>query len=428
VIRARSSLDGSGGAREMPTAVGGGARGGAASAAGSVPAVLKCVFVLRFDTNQGNVLEWTYPENFLGMDGIEFKGIPSGLHAVTADRVFLKQGGYFGVACFNNMATDEEGQRGARMCSVGCLMDTAEGLYTLVDELSEEAGRQNQEAIAAPPVAKGSTYAGNYSRLKALFAAHKGVAPSLPPVLPASPSSFSSMVHFFGADTFLLWKAALLKKRILFFSPVPIEQGCMRVRWIDRMLGLENGDTIAPSSLLYYVNVFDIDRLSTMDSYIACTSEKIFQEKPQLYDLYVDNREISFSSPEVKNSLVTTPVDQSRYALLVSRAVAAACLRCLPALPACAACLPACLPACGRAGLSNVCFPKRISDSGSTCTLRTCFDPSEHRRSRCTLSTRTRSSLWRGFLPTRIRHSSTTLRASVRSTGVRTDKQKESLL
>lgn len=205
------------------------AGGGAAAAAASVPALLKCVFVLRFDTNQGNVLEWSYPANFLGMDGIEFKGIPSGLHAVKADRVFLKQAGYFGVACFNNMPTDEEGQRGARMCSVGCLMESADGLYTLVDALSEEADRQNMEAIAAPPLAKGSTYSGDYSRLQALFTAHRGVAPALPPVLPASPSSFSSMVQFFGPEIFVLWKAALLKKRILFFSPVPIEQGCMRV-------------------------------------------------------------------------------------------------------------------------------------------------------------------------------------------------------
>ena len=258
--------------------------GGGTAASGEMPAVLKCVFVLRFDTNQGNVLEWTYPEKFLGMDGIEFKGIPSGLHAVKADRVFLKQAGYFGVACFNNMVTDEEGQRGARMCSVGCLMETPEGLYTLADELADEAERQNQEAIDAPPVAKGSTYSGNYSRLQALFTGHNGTAPPLPPVLPASPSSFNSMVQFFGADIFLLWKAALLKKRILFFSPVPIEQGCMRVRWIDRMLGLERAEGVAAaSSLLYYINVFDIDRLSTMDSYIACTSEKIFQEKPQLY-------------------------------------------------------------------------------------------------------------------------------------------------
>jgi len=123
-------------------------------------------------------------------------------------------------------------------------------------------------------------------------------------------------VQFFGPSIFLLWKAALLRKRILFFSPVPIEQGCSRVRWMDKILGLEGGGEIAPPSLLYYVNVFDIDMLSSTASYIACTSEKIFAEKPQLYDLYVNNREITFSSPELRQELVTTPVDLSRFALL----------------------------------------------------------------------------------------------------------------
>ena len=123
-------------------------------------------------------------------------------------------------------------------------------------------------------------------------------------------------MQFFGPSIFLLWKAALLRKRILFFSPVPIEQGCSRVRWMDKILGLEGGGEIAPPSLLYYVNVFDIDMLSSTASYIACTSEKIFAEKPQLYDLYVNNREITFSSPELRQELVTTPVDLSRFALL----------------------------------------------------------------------------------------------------------------
>ena len=123
-------------------------------------------------------------------------------------------------------------------------------------------------------------------------------------------------MQFFGPSIFLLWKAALLRKRILFFSPVPIEQGCSRVRWMGKILGLEGGGEIAPPSLLFYVNVFDIDMLSSTASYIACTSEKIFAEKPQLYDLYVNNREITFSSPELRQELVTTPVDLSRFALL----------------------------------------------------------------------------------------------------------------
>ena len=257
------------------------------------------------------------------------------------------------MACFNNMPTDEEAS-GANV------------QRRLPHGNSRGPGRTRRRAGGGGRTTKsgghrcstsgeGQWYSGNYSRLQALFTAHKGMAPSPSTVgtaaspLPAHPSSFSSMVNFFGADIFLLWKAALLKKRILFFSPVPIEQGCMRVRWIDRMLGLQNGDSIAASSLMYYINVFDIDRLSTMDSYIACTSEKIFQEKPQLcvsiskssrsvascrlqtpscsQELTRSEREQtiftsatvrSLSSPELKNAQ-TTPVDSSRYALLTSQ-------------------------------------------------------------------------------------------------------------
>ena len=157
----------------------GGGGGGAAQ-----PAKLVCVFVLRFDTKEGNVLEWSHPQGMLGLDGLEFKGIPSGLHAVKADRVFVKQAGYYGVACFSNTPTEEAGQRGARMCSVGCLMDAADGVHALVEALSEESQAQNADAIAGTR---------DYTRLTELFRAHSAAAPApVPPTPAASPSSFSS--------------------------------------------------------------------------------------------------------------------------------------------------------------------------------------------------------------------------------------------
>ena len=39
---------------------------------------------------------------------------------------------------------------------------------------------------------------------------------------------FSQFVKFFGEQTFVLWKFALLGKRILFFSPPPIGIVCYR--------------------------------------------------------------------------------------------------------------------------------------------------------------------------------------------------------
>jgi hypothetical protein len=248
---------------------------------------MRCVFLVRFDVTQGNVVEWSHPK--MPLDGLEFKAIPSGLHALRTDRVFFVQGGSKGVACFNNMPSADAAQRNARMCSVGCLTDDPAELYAVCDQMEAEAKEQNALAERKDKP--------DYSRLIAIFQSRAGKPLGrLPATPPTSPPSFSSMVQFFGAITFVLWKAMLLKKRILFFSPVPIEQGCMRVRWMEQMLRLldaggqvSTDNCIVPAALLYYVNVFDIDELATMSSYVACTSERIFAEKKQLYDVYVNN-------------------------------------------------------------------------------------------------------------------------------------------
>jgi len=60
---------------------------------------------------------------------------------------------------------------------------------------------------------------------------------SLPPLPPPSPSllqithpagCFTQFLQFFGPQIFILWKLALLKKRIILFSPPPIGVVCYR--------------------------------------------------------------------------------------------------------------------------------------------------------------------------------------------------------
>ena len=50
-----------------------------------------------------------------------------------------------------------------------------------------------------------------------------------------------------------------------------------------------------------------------MTSYVACTSESIFEEKGKLWDVYVNNQNILLSD-ECKLELCTTPVDRSAVA------------------------------------------------------------------------------------------------------------------
>ena len=39
---------------------------------------------------------------------------------------------------------------------------------------------------------------------------------------------FSDFMHFFGPHIFVLWKLALLHKRIIFYSPPPVGEVCHR--------------------------------------------------------------------------------------------------------------------------------------------------------------------------------------------------------
>ena len=63
----------------------------------------------------------------------------------------------------------------------------------------------------------------------------------------------------------------------------------------------------------FYVNVADIDHLQTLDHYVACTTEKIFQSKTQLYDVFVDQQNITSSKVILEPLLKVSPTDELKY-------------------------------------------------------------------------------------------------------------------
>lgn len=50
----------------------------------------------------------------------------------------------------------------------------------------------------------------------------------------------------------------------------------------------------------------------------AGTTEKIFEEKPHLYDVYVDNRVIKSSNPDFKDVLTINRSDTEKYQQLLN--------------------------------------------------------------------------------------------------------------
>ncbi|XP_064641137.1 DENN domain-containing protein 11-like isoform X2 [Lineus longissimus] len=283
------------------------------------------IFVVAFDTRSGNLIEWCMPED-ADLEGIEFKAMTSGSHTLHKDFVYFKKDSFFGLACFENMKVESEIERGARMKSVGILSTS----YTLLYRHMQFLETQVRHQLEVP---------GKYSQLKAFYEDKKGMLPSsisIDSIRFASPAStpssevlpelkithpagcFSQFMKFFGENVFTLWKYVLLQKRILFFSPPPIGVVCYRV-----YCGCSLGNHSMPEMMsgrepkpFFYVNVADIETLESEVSYIACTTEKIFESKTHLYDVYVDNQNLTANTPALKELLKPSDADRDKSAKL----------------------------------------------------------------------------------------------------------------
>ncbi|XP_041375104.1 DENN domain-containing protein 11-like [Gigantopelta aegis] len=285
------------------------------------------IFVVAFDTRSGNVIEWCMPED-IDLDGVEFKAMASGSHTLSKDFVYFKKDGVFGLACFENMKVESEIERGARMKSVGILSTSYTSLYRHMLFLETQVRHQ----LEIP---------GNYVPLKAFYEDKKGMLPmngtadslTIPSVAstPSTPSHellpemkithpagcFNQFIKFFSTHIFTLWKFALLQKRILFFSPPPIGVVCYRV-YCACCLGNHNIQGLTSFDLRphFYVNVADIESLESEIAYIACTTEKIFECKTHLFDVYVDNQIIHAHSPALCGLIKLSNADHEKFARL----------------------------------------------------------------------------------------------------------------
>ncbi|XP_071785240.1 DENN domain-containing protein 11-like [Asterias amurensis] len=289
------------------------------------------IFVVAFDTRSGNIVEWAQPDD-IDLEGVEFKAMASGSHTVLSDFIYFRKDNYFGLSCFQNMHVDSEAERGARMKSVGILSTSYTALYKHMQFLENQVRHQ----LEIP---------GRYGQLLAFYNDRKGSLPSIEssrdtlsvsspmtgssgPTPITTPSSeylpsmkithpagcFAQFINFFGEQIFVLWKYILLRKRILFFSPPPIGVVCYRV-YCASLLG--QYDVFISSAMdhkpFFYINVADIDTLETEVSYVACTTEKIFQEKKSLYDVYVDNQNVTTNSANLTAMGKINAMDKQKF-------------------------------------------------------------------------------------------------------------------
>ncbi|KAF9344129.1 hypothetical protein BGX26_004754, partial [Mortierella sp. AD094] len=248
---------------------------------------IDAIFVVRFDTRQGNVLEWSNSVPGIDLKGVEFSALPSGLHGSSQDVIYFQLDGCIGVSVFANVPSSNAEHRGAQMVSVGVIVkpsgDTGRcgQVWRHVDFLKNQAkyhACQDSETVdlvsyftrhktllhAAGPSSSSSkrdSYrARNVRRISRSFTLSEPIQPITPTFagqhelletedIPLSHPShhFLRLVQTMGPSIFILWKAALLRKRILIYTQPPVEGACL-----------------------------------------FGTTDKLFLFKPQLYDILVD--------------------------------------------------------------------------------------------------------------------------------------------
>ncbi|KAF9184165.1 hypothetical protein BGZ51_003529 [Haplosporangium sp. Z 767] len=302
----------------------------------SIPNI-DAIFVVRFDTRRGNVLEWSNAVPGIRLDGVEYSALPSGLHSSRQDVIYFCLDGCIGVAVFVNEPTDSMEHRGARMVSVGVLVKPSSetgrcgqvwrhasflesrARYHVVEDtdtsdLSDYFGRHKTSPHVPGPASSSSSKRDSYramnlrriSRSFTLSEPLQGTQTAMMGYqesqeaedIPASHPSqhFLELIQTMGPAVSILWKAALLKKRILIYTPPPIEAACLAVYNICLMASVPFGVTSASPirsseriQPLFCVGIHDIDTLvAVRGGYVACTTDKLFLFKPQLYDVLVD--------------------------------------------------------------------------------------------------------------------------------------------
>ncbi|KAG6919703.1 hypothetical protein DXG01_002649 [Tephrocybe rancida] len=269
------------------------------------PQDLVAIFHASFHPTQGNLVDWSLKaSDDLNLDNIEFSVLPSGLHLVDRDVVYFTKDGQHGVCIFRRRKTQEEGQRGYRLSSLGILLARSRrprpwhhtsALKDLVDTIynsCEDAGLlQPTESHWEPARA----FFEERKVRRADIGEWSGWSHDLGDI--SEPNSHPTLhlphlLRILGPSSLTLYKHVLGRRRILIYTHPPVEAACILCYAAADMCYEAQSSTPGlsrePLSVLGMITLSDMDRLSAGSGWIACTTDAIFLEKPACYDLLID--------------------------------------------------------------------------------------------------------------------------------------------
>ncbi|OAP64231.1 hypothetical protein AYL99_00203 [Fonsecaea erecta] len=288
------------------------------------------LFLVHFDHRKGYTLGWNRSLDDVPVEGVvEFKSLPSGLHNVEEDLVYFIHDDYAGLSAFVNKA-DEQAERAARMVAVGALVPLEHGRMgriwrhaeslidlakahianpedvTALEEYWEKYKLRPEEPTVQTPLdstEEDPTQRPNgYLKLRTMSTATTFISPhhALTPHHPAL--TLIDSIKLFGPLIFPLYRAALLRKRILIVTDAPVEFCCNLVYNLSILSSVSKSllplahEVDAPSTRLrplFTVGVMDIPQLEQAGAagsghgFIACTTDDVLTSKPNLYDVLV---------------------------------------------------------------------------------------------------------------------------------------------
>ncbi|CAH0033388.1 unnamed protein product [Clonostachys rhizophaga] len=318
---------------------------------------IDALFLIDFDVKKGYTIVWKRTADGIDVDGrVEYKSLPSGLHTVTDDLIyFVHDGAHAGLSAFINTPCDEEDARNARMIAVGVLVPLsfgrlgrawrhAQGLKDLAAKLVKDRSQtsllqaywdDNKASKDTPPQASfGETplstpavvaFSEPADRDQPKRKGHNrnrsasdgaSLAPPEHKLSPFHPAwSLTSLLDKFGPLIFPIYRAALLRQRILISCHAPVHEICDYVYNLSVLSNIplslfnilpENPQTqrLRP---LFTIGVHDIPFLTedyeaakrreqgdlvidddeAGSGWIACTTDSILAMKDTLWDMLI---------------------------------------------------------------------------------------------------------------------------------------------
>ncbi|KAL4895668.1 hypothetical protein BDV59DRAFT_191603 [Aspergillus ambiguus] len=305
------------------------------------PPPIAALFVIRFDIKAGYVISWKRTVPGVEVEGVvEYKSLPSGLHNVSEDLVYFIHDEYAGISAFVNHPA-EEAERNAKMFAIGVLVpltsgrlgkswrhapklkDLAQNYATDMSntqalseywEAHEIRGSDPSNAAPESPLESPLSFrlrahgerpdSQRRSRAFSDAIVLDTPRPALTPFHPAS--SLPDFLDTFGPLLYPLYRAALLRKRILFMAEAPVQIPCNYVYDLSLIASLPTSllPLLPPDHIpalrprpLFNVGIHDIPYLSSFigvspganqdASWIACSTDSVLEMKSDLFDVLV---------------------------------------------------------------------------------------------------------------------------------------------